>query len=91
MAAPGLISNSIANIEAFKNKVSTDVTLGKMSQMTALMDDFSYHTIIVLPKTIEKYDGPCSTITDDKKILHFETTLTETLEHPEKVSYKVEY
>jgi len=91
MAGQGLISNSITNIQAFKDKIAKDSTLGKMSQMTAMMGDINYRTIIVLPKAVKKYDGPGSTITDDKKTLHFVTTLTEMMEHPEKVSYKVEY
>jgi len=90
-AGPGLISNSITNMETFKNKVATDSTLGKMSQMTAMMGDINYRTIIVLPRAVKKYDGPGSSITQDKKTLHFTTTLTEMMEHPEKVSYKVEY
>jgi hypothetical protein len=45
----------------------------------------------VLPKVVKKYDGPGSSISTDKKTLTFETTLTEMMEHPEKVSYIVEY
>ncbi len=90
-AGPGLISNTITNIQAFKDKVASDSTLGMMSQMTAMMGDINYNIIIVLPKAVKKYDGPGSTITEDKRTLHFATTLTEMMEHPEKVSYKVEY
>jgi len=90
-AGPGFISSSINSIQAFKDKIASDSTLGMMSQMTAMMGEINYHTIIVLPKAVKKFDGPNSTITDDKKTLHFVTTLTEMMEHPEKVSYKVEY
>ncbi len=91
MVAPGLIFNSITNIKTFKEKLVSDSALGKMSQMTAMMGDINYRTIIVLPNAVKRYDGPNGTITDDKKTLHFATTLTDIMEHPEKVSYKVEY
>jgi hypothetical protein len=90
-ADKGKISYTIKDIEAFKKNVADDSTLSMMSQMTTMMGDFNYRTILVLPKTVKKYDGPGSSISDDKKTLTFSTTLTEMLEHPEKVSYIVEY
>jgi len=90
-AVPGSISNTITNIDAFKNSVATDSTLSMITQMTAMTGDFNYHTIIVIPKAVKRYDGPGSTISVDKKTITFSTTLTEMMEHPEKVSYKVEY
>ena len=59
--------------------------------MTAMMGNINYRTIIVLPKAVKKNNGSCSAISDDKRTLHFVTTLTEGMEHPEKVSYIVEY
>lgn len=90
-ATPGRISNTITNMEAFKTKVLSDSTLSMMTQMTSMMGEFNYRTIIVLPKAVKSYDGPGSSISADKKTLTFFTTLTEMLEHPEKVSYKVDY
>ena len=91
LAAPGKISNTISNMESFKKKVATDSSLTMLTQMTSMMGDFNYRTVIVLPKAVKGYDGPGSTISTDKKTLTFFTTLSEILEHPEKVSYKVEY
>ena len=91
LAAPGKISNTINNIETYKAKIASDSALSMMSQMSGMMGDFKYRTILVLPKLVKKYDGPGSTISADKKTLTFETTLTEMMEHPEKVSYVVEY
>ncbi len=91
IAAPGSISNTITNMEAYKSKIATDSTLSAMHQMSAMMGDFKYRTIFVLPKNIKKYEGPGSTVSADKKSITFETTLTEMMEKPEKVSYKVEY
>jgi hypothetical protein len=91
LASAGKISNTITNIEAYKAKIAADSTLSMMSQMSAMMGDFKYRTILVLPKVVKKYDGPGSSISTDKKTLTFETTLTEMMEHPEKVSYLVEY
>jgi len=91
LAGNGIISNTITNIEAFKTSVAADSALSMMTQMSSMMGEFNYRTIIVLPKAVKKYDGPGSSISTDKKTLTFFTTLTEMLEHPEKVSYKVEY
>ena len=91
VASPGKLSNSITNMDAFKKKVATDSSLTMMRQMTAMMGDFNYRTILVLPKPVKGYDGPGSTISADKKTVTFLTTLTEMIEHPEKVSYKITY
>lgn len=91
IAGPGKIANTITNIEVFKKKVATDSSLKMMSQMTAMMGDFNYRTVLVLPKPVKGYDGPGSSISADKKTIRFSTTLTDMMEHPEKVSYQVNY
>lgn len=91
VASAGIISNTITNIDAFKKLAATDSSLSMMTQMASVMGDFNYHTTIVLPRAVKGYDGPGSTISSDKKTVTFFTTLTEILEHPEKVSYKVKY
>jgi hypothetical protein len=91
VASPGVISNTINNVDAFRKLAATDSSLSMMTQMASVMGDFNYHTIIVLPKAVKGYDGPGSTISNDKKTVTFFTTLTEMLEHPEKVSYEVKY
>ncbi|MEO5888728.1 MAG: hypothetical protein ABIQ31_00685 [Ferruginibacter sp.] len=90
-AVPGKISSTITDVTAFKKLVATDSTLSMMSQMTGMMGEFNYRTVIVLPKVVNKYTGPGNTVSADKKTITFVTTLTEMLEHPEKVSYTVEY
>ncbi len=91
LAAPGAISYTITNLDAYKNKIASDSALSSMRQMSAMMGDLKYRTIFILPKVVKKFDGPGSIVSTDKKTVTFETTLTEMMEHPEKVSYKVEY
>ncbi|MEO6734592.1 MAG: hypothetical protein ABIN01_25450 [Ferruginibacter sp.] len=91
LASPGKISNTIPNLETFKKNIAADSSLSMMTQMTAMMGDFNYRTIIVLPKAVKNYDGPGSTISTDKKTITFFTTLAEMMAHPEKVSYNVSY
>lgn len=91
LAGKGIISNTINDIEAYKKNVAADSSLNMMTQMTSMTGDFNYRTIIVLPKAVKKYDGPGSIISPDKKTITFNTTLSEMLEHPEKVSYTVSY
>ena len=90
-AAPGTISNTINNLELYKTTIASDSSLSMMQQMTGMMGDFKYRTILVLPKAAKKYEGPESIVSPDKKTITFETTLTQMMEHPEIVSYKVEY
>lgn len=91
LAAPGTISNTITNMEAYKTKIASDSALSSMHQMSAMMGEFKYRTILILPKVVKKFEGPNSIVSNDKKTVTFETTLTEMMEHPEKISYKVEY
>lgn len=91
LAVPGKISNTIKNIETFKSRVAGDSSLAMMQQMTGMMGDLKYNTVLVLPKPVKKFEGPGSVVSTDKKTIRFETTLTEMLERPEKVSYTVEY
>jgi hypothetical protein len=90
-AAPGVLSSTITNMDAFKEKIAADSTLTMITQMTSMMGDFNYKTIVVLPKAVKKYDGPGTVISADKKTITFVTSLSEMMEHPEKASYKVEY
>lgn len=90
-ASPGFVSNTLINIEAFKQKTENDSSLNMIKQMSGMMGDFNFRTIIVLPKAVKNFSGPGSSVSADKKTINFSTTLTETLEQPEKVSYKVAY
>ena len=90
-ATAGRISNTITDVEAFKKLVTADSTFSMMTQMAGMMGDFNYHTIITVPKAAKKFQGPGSSASADKKTISFSTTLAEILEHPEKVSYSVEY
>ncbi|CAN5363221.1 hypothetical protein BH11BAC3_BH11BAC3_34940 [soil metagenome] len=91
LATPGMISNTIRSMDEFKNKIESDSSLIMMKQMSGMMGDFKYRTILVLPKAVKKFEGPGSVVSADKKTITFETTLTEMMENPEKVSYKVSY
>lgn len=90
-AAPGSVSNIINDVVVFKNKVAPDSTFSMISQITAMTGDFNYRTNIILPKAVKGYNGPGSTISTDKKTITFNTTLTEMVAQPEKVSYSVKY
>ena len=90
-AAPGKISNTVINIDTLKNKIASDSSLTMMNQMAGMMGEVKYRTIIVLPKNVKKYEGPGSKVSADKRTITFESTLTDLMEHPEKISYIVEY
>ena len=80
-AAPGKLSNKIQN----------DSSMQMLQQMSMMMGDMNYKTIIVLPKKVKKYKGNQTILSDDKKTLTFLTTLNDMLNRPEAAEYSVEY
>lgn len=91
VATNGMISNTIKDANGIKNMIVSDSTLTMMQQMSSMLGEFTYRTILTLPKPIKKFEGPNSDVSSDKKTIRFETNLTEMIENPEKVSYKVAY
>lgn len=90
-AAPGKLSNSLVNKDLFNNKIQNDSSMQMLQQMSMMMGDMNYKTIIVLPKKVKKYKGNQTILSDDKKTLTFLTTLSDMLNRPEAAEYSVEY
>jgi len=62
-----------------------------MQQMSLIMGEMSYKTIIELPKPVKKYTGNQSILSNDKKTVTFLSTFTDMLNKPEAAAYSVEY
>ena len=90
-AAPGKLSNSLVNKDLFNNKIQNDSSMQMLQQMSMMMGDMNYKTIIVLPKKVKKYKGNQTILSDDKKTLTFLTTLNDMLNRPKAAEYSVEY
>ncbi|PVD51390.1 hypothetical protein DC498_14710 [Terrimonas sp.] len=90
-AAPGKITNTLINKALITEKLAKDSSMQMMQQMTMMMGDMNYKTIIVLPKPAKKYNGNEVQASADKKTLTFITTLTDILNRPEAAEYNVEY
>lgn len=90
-AAAGKISNTLINKELFNNKIQNDSSMQMLQQMTMMMGDMNYKTIIVAPAKIKKYKGNQTILSDDKKTVTFLTTLSDMLNRPEAAEYSVEY
>ncbi len=90
-AAPGKITNTLVNKAHITDKLAKDSTMQMMQQMTMMMGDMNYKTVIVLPKPAKKYTGNEVQASADKKTLTFITTLTDILNRPEAAEYNVEY
>ena len=90
-AAPGKISNTLVNKQLITDKVQNDSTMQMLQQMSLMMGDMTYKTIIVLPKPAKKYTGKEVQASADKKTLTFTTSLTDMLNRPEAAEYNVEY
>ncbi|MBN8860679.1 MAG: hypothetical protein J0H29_19970 [Sphingobacteriales bacterium] len=90
-AAPGKISNTLVNKQLITDKLQNDSTMQMLQQMSLMMGDMTYKTIIILPKPAKKYNGKEVQASADKKTLTFTTSLTDMLNRPEAAEYKVEY
>ncbi|MBL0145665.1 MAG: hypothetical protein IPP48_07785 [Chitinophagaceae bacterium] len=90
-AMPGKIENNIVSPENYKTEMMTDSSMLMMQQMSAMMGDMNFKTTITSAKEIKNYVGNGAKLSDNKKTVTFITTFTEMMEHPEKLSYKVEY
>ncbi|WP_152268071.1 hypothetical protein [Agriterribacter humi] len=90
-AAPGKLSNTLVSKDIFNNRIQNDSSMQMLQQMSMMMGDMNYKTIIVLPKKVKKYKGNQTILSDDKKTLTFLTTLSDMLNRPEAAEYSVEY
>ncbi|MFT3749049.1 MAG: hypothetical protein QM768_12060 [Agriterribacter sp.] len=90
-AAPGKITNALINKTLITDKLAKDSSMQMMQQMTLMMGDMNYKTVIVLPRPAKKYNGNEVQASADKKTLTFITTLTDILNRPEAAEYSVEY
>lgn len=90
-AAPGRISNTLVNKQAITDKMKTDSTMQMLQQMSLMMGDMTFKTIIVLPKRAKKYSGNEMQVSKDKKTLTFTSSLTDMLNRPDAAEYNVEY
>ncbi len=90
-AASGKVSNTLINKELFNNMVQNDSSMQMLQQMTMMMGDMNYKTVIVAPVKIKKYKGNQTVLSNDKKTVTFLTTLSDVLNRPETAEYNVEY
>lgn len=90
-ATPGKIINKLVDKTIITDKLANDSSMQMMQQMSLMMGDMNYKTIIVLPRPAKKYNGNEVQASADKKTLTFITTLTDILNRPEAAEYNVEY
>ncbi len=90
-AVPGKITNKFTNKELFDKKISADSSLQMMQQMSAIMGDFNYKTIIIIPRAAKKFAGNEAQISADKKTITFHTSLTDLLNRPAAGEFELEY
>jgi hypothetical protein len=90
-AASGKISNTLIDKELFNSRMQNDSSMQMLQQMTMMMGDMNYKTVIVAPGKIKKYKGNQSVLSNDKKTVTFTTTLSDVLNRPEAAEYNVEY
>jgi hypothetical protein len=90
-AQPGKIENVVTNAEGYKTELLSDSLMQSMQQLTAIMGEMTFKTVITTPAEIKKYTGNNAEISGNKRTVSFKSSLTDMFEHPEKLAYKVEY
>lgn len=87
----GKVSNTLINKELFSNMIQRDSSLQMVQQMSILMGDINYKTVIEVPGKIKSYIGNLPVLSDDKKTVSFSTSLNDVLNRPDAAEYSVEY
>ena len=62
-----------------------------MKQMAPMFGDTRYTTTFMLPREAKHYSGNNIKLSDNKKTISFSATLTEILNNPELLEYRVDY
>ncbi|MFT3703447.1 MAG: hypothetical protein QM802_13815 [Agriterribacter sp.] len=90
-ASPGKIANTLTNKQLITDKILKDSTMQMMQQMSLIMGEMNYKTIIILPKAVKKYTANQTILSADKKTLTFLNTFNDMISKPESAAYSVEY
>ncbi|MDX2048763.1 MAG: hypothetical protein SFU87_18390 [Chitinophagaceae bacterium] len=90
-AVKGKISNKLTDRSAFDNLVKNDSSLQMMQQLTGMMGEMKYRTVIVLPKAAKSFKGNNAEASADKKTITFKNSLTDMMGKAEAAEYEVEY
>lgn len=89
-AAPGKISYKLTDKKLYEEQMN-DSTMQMMKNMSSMMGDMNFKTIITLPQPVKKYKGSESDISADKKTITFKSSLGDFFEKPEAFEYELEY
>lgn len=90
-ASPGKISNTMIDTNLFSEKVQGDSTIQMLQQMSVLMGDMNFKTVVEAPSKIKHFKGNLAVLSEDKKTVSFSTTFTDILNRAEAAEYSVEY
>ncbi len=90
-ATANSVSNILMNKKFITDTLSMDSSMQMLKQMAPLFGDIRYTSTFVLPREAKHYSGSNVKISDDKKTISFSGTLTEILDKPELLEYRIEY
>lgn len=75
----------------FNERVQNDSTLQMLQQMSVLMGDMNFKTVVETPSKIKNFKGNQAVLSEDKKTVNFSTTFNDMLNRAEAAEYSVEY
>ncbi|MBW7890606.1 MAG: hypothetical protein H3C48_06215 [Chitinophagaceae bacterium] len=90
-ASPGKIANRMVDANLFNERVENDSTLQMLQQMSVLMGDMNFKTVVETPSKIKNFKGNQAVLSEDKKTVNFSTTFNDMLNRAEAAEYSVEY
>lgn len=85
------VSNSLVNKKFITDTLAQDSSMQMMKQMAPLFGDTRYTATFALPREAKHYSGNNIKLSDDKKTISFSATLTEILDNPELLEYRVDF
>lgn len=73
------------------DKLMKDTSLQQVKEMSAMMGDMKYTTIIHLPRPAKKVESKQSKLSDDRKTVTLAFNLMDIFDTPEEFIYKIDY
>jgi len=89
-AAPGKIAYRLTDKKIYEEQMN-DSTMQMMKNMSSMMGDMNFKTVIILPKPAKKFKGSEADISADKKTITFKSSLGDFFEKPDAFEYELEY
>lgn len=85
------ISRSILSEKYITDTLMQDSSIQTLKQMSAFLGETNYKFTFILPREAKHYSGNNISISDDKKTISFSSSITEILDDPKTLEFRIDY